>query len=125
MLRMAERKDNAQTIIFSLNFCRKGKESLISKPWKLHILLVFHSFRRSIYLKKATPTQVTTLFRIARTHFMFIIVKLKKLNEPFKMSNFLFEFYVLMYYVTISNDVMDNFLWNSSPSPLLNYSIDQ
>lgn len=46
---------------------------------------------------------------------MFIIVKLKKkLNEPFKVNNFLFEFYILMYYVTISNDVMDNFLWNSS-----------
>lgn len=25
------------------------------------------------------------------------------------VSNFLFEFYILMYYVTISNDVMDNF----------------
>lgn len=36
------------------------------------------------------------------------------MNEPFKVSNFLFAVYILMYYVTISNDVMDNFLWNSS-----------
>lgn len=38
----------------------------------------------------------------------------KEWEKFFRVCDSVFEFHILMYYVTISKDVMDNFLWKSS-----------
>lgn len=56
-------------------------------------------------------------FSIARIHIHVYNYNIfKESKEPFRErdSDSVFEFYILVYYVTISKDVMDNFLWKSS-----------
>lgn len=69
---------------------------------------------RSIYLKRENE-RFTFMLQCCKNSYHVHNYKIfKKLEEFFRVCDSVFEFDILMYYVTISKDVMDNFLWKSS-----------
>lgn len=67
-----------------------------------------------IYLKRKDDSFTYMLQYFKDLYHVYNYQFLKYRKKPFKISDSVFEFYILMYYVTISKDVMDNFLWKSS-----------